>query len=129
MRVFKALAIGVFSACLIGCSGASGNGGDGGSGNAEAIKRGKAKFGTLCATCHGLLGTGMTDLGKDLTRSEFVRDKNDDELLEFIKVGRLPGDPLSAGKAAMPPKGGDPSLTDDQMRDIIAYVRSIQKTD
>jgi len=127
MRVFNALAIGVFSACLVGCGG-GGNGGGGG-GDAKAIKRGKAKFSTLCATCHGLLGTGMKDLGKDLTRSEFVQSETDEQLLAFIKVGRLPGDPLSDGKAAMPPKGGDPSLTDDQIRDIIAYVRSIQKTD
>lgn len=124
MRWIGALGVGLVGMSLIGCGGGSGGSDDG-----DSLARGKAKFRTLCATCHGLLGTGMANLGKDVTRSEFVKGKSDDELLEFIKIGRLPSDPLSEGKSAMPPKGGDPRLTDDQIRDIIKYVRSIQKDD
>ena len=123
MQWFGALGVGLVSMALVGCGG----GGGGGADNSAAIARGKAKFQTLCATCHGMLGTGIENLGKDVTRSEFVKSETDEELLNFIKVGRLPSDPLSDGKSAMPPKGGDPSLTDDQIHDIIAYVRSIQK--
>jgi disulfide bond formation protein DsbB len=36
-------------------------------------------------------------------------------------------DPLNTTGIAMPPKGGNPALTDGQIVDIVAYLRSIQK--
>jgi disulfide bond formation protein DsbB len=66
-------------------------------------------------------------LGKDLTTSEFITGLSDDELLDFIKRGRDMSDPLNTTGIAMPPKGGNPALTDGQIVDIIAYLRSIQK--
>ncbi len=90
---------------------------------AQAAARGGIQFRTICATCHGLAGTGLPNLGKDLTISEFVKTKSDEDLLAFIIQGRLPvGD-----TAAMPPRGGVPTLTDDQIKDIVTFVRSIQK--
>ena len=80
-----------------------------------------------CAACHGPTGGGIPGLGKDLTSSEFVSDKTDDELISFIKVGRDPSDPLNTTGMAMPPKGGNPALSDEDLFNILAYLRSIQK--
>jgi disulfide bond formation protein DsbB len=82
---------------------------------------------TSCAACHGPTGEGIPGLGKDLTSSEFVSGKTDAELVSFIKVGRDPSDPLNTTGIAMPPKGGNPALSDEDLFNILAYIRSIQK--
>jgi mono/diheme cytochrome c family protein len=87
---------------------------------------GKELF-TSCAACHGPAGEGVPGLGKDMTQSEFIASKTDDELVEFIKLGRDPSDPLNTTGVAMPPKGGNPALTDEDLQDIVAYMRSLQK--
>jgi cytochrome c5 len=52
-----------------------------------------------------------------------VRD--DQELLEFVVMGRQPFDPESTTGVLMPPRGGNPGLTDDDLLTIIAYVRTL----
>ena len=88
---------------------------------------GKDLFTKTCSACHGPAGEGIEGLGKDMTTSEFIAGKTDVGLLEFIKVGRDPGDPLNTTGIAMLPKGGNPALTDENLTDIIAFIRSIQK--
>lgn len=88
--------------------------------------KGKDNFAT-CAGCHGPDGKGLPNLGKDMTSSEFIKSKSDAELLAFIKTGRPASDPLNTTGVDMPPKGGNPALTDQQLMDIIAYIRSIQQ--
>jgi disulfide bond formation protein DsbB len=88
---------------------------------------GKTYFDQTCAACHGMNGKGLPKLGKDLTTSKFVAEKSDAELLDFIKKGRLPTDPLNTTGVAMPPKGGNPALTDQQLMDIISYIRQIHQ--
>lgn len=88
---------------------------------------GQTLFVTSCAACHGLAGEGLPGLGKDMTTSEFIASKTDAELVEFIKVGRDPSDPLNTTGVAMPPKGGNPSLSDEELYNIVAYLRTIQK--
>ena len=80
-----------------------------------------------CAACHGPKGEGVAGLGKDMTTSEFIAGKSDDELVEFIKVGRAPDDPLNTTGVAMLPKGGNPSLSDEDLYDLVAYIRTLQK--
>lgn len=87
--------------------------------------KGKELFATTCAACHGPEGKGVPGLGKDMTTSTFIADQSDAELLAFIKVGRAPTDPLNTTGVLMPPKGGNPALTDEQLMDIIAYIREI----
>ncbi len=82
---------------------------------------------TSCSACHGPSGEGVPGLGKDMTHSEFIAGKTDDELVEFIKVGRDASDPLNTTGVAMPPKGGNPALSDEDLYDIVAYVRSLQQ--
>lgn len=91
-------------------------------GDAEA---GRATFATTCAACHGPEGEGVQGLGKDMTTSTFISERSDAELLEFIKVGRAPTDPLNTTGVLMPPKGGNPAITDEQLIDIIAFIREI----
>ena len=85
------------------------------------------KFFTSCAACHGPKGEGVPGLGKDMTSSKFIAEKTDDQLVEFLKAGRGPTDPLNSTGIAMPPKGGNPALTDQNLYDIVAYIRSIHK--
>lgn len=88
--------------------------------------KGKESF-TVCAGCHGMDGKGITGLGKDFTTSEFVKSQTDEQLLAFLKVGRPASDPLNTTGVDMPPKGGNPAFTDQQLLDVIAYVRSLQQ--
>jgi mono/diheme cytochrome c family protein len=88
---------------------------------------GKELFTQTCAACHGPTGEGVEGLGKDLTSSEFIAGKSDDALVEFIKAGRPTDDPLNTTGVAMLPKGGNPALSDQDLYDIVAYIRTLQK--
>ena len=88
--------------------------------------KGKQLFLQVCAACHGPDAKGLPNLGKDLTNSKFIAEKTDEELLQFVKVGRSPTDPLNTTGIAMPPKGGNPALSDEDIRHIIAYIRTLQ---
>lgn len=93
-------------------------------GDAEA---GKDLFAGTCSACHGPEGKGVPGLGKDMTTSEFIAGKTDDELVAFVKVGRDPSDPLNTTGVAMPPKGGNPALSDEDLYDIVAFIRTLHK--
>ena len=88
---------------------------------------GQETFAATCAACHGPVGEGVPGLGKDMTTSEFIAGKTNTELVEFIKVGRDPSDPLNTTGVAMPPKGGNPALSEEDLFNVTAYVRSLQK--
>ena len=88
---------------------------------------GEPLFQGTCSACHGPDAKGMPNLGKDLTTSEFLKENSDDELLDFILVGRPISDPLNTQGVDMPPKGGNPALSNDDIYDIIAYLRSIEE--
>ncbi|WP_428938697.1 c-type cytochrome [Fontivita pretiosa] len=91
----------------------------------QAVARGKKAY-ISCMACHGKDARGIKNMGKDLVNSEFVAKLSDEQLVEFIKRGRGPTDPENTTKVAMPPKGGNPALKDEQIRDIVAYLRSLQ---
>jgi mono/diheme cytochrome c family protein len=91
------------------------------------IAHGTKLFAATCSACHGPDAHGLKNLGKDLVASELCRKLDDDALLAFIKRGRNPGDPLNTTKVDMPAKGGNPALSDDDILDIISFVRSLQK--
>ena len=88
---------------------------------------GEVLFAKSCIACHGPGGIGVQGLGKDMTTSEFIASKTDAELLEFVKVGRAPDDPLNTTGVLMPPKGGNPAFSDEDLIDVIAYVRTLHK--
>lgn len=78
-----------------------------------------------CSACHGPDATGIEGLGKDLTNSAFLADRTDDEMVDFIKVGRRPDDPANETGVDMPPKGGNPAFSDQDLYDVIAYLRTL----
>jgi len=80
-----------------------------------------------CASCHGRDLRGMPKNGKNLVTSEFVAQKSDAELLAFLKVGRQPFDPANTTGVAMPPRGGNPTLDDAKLKDVIAFLRVVQE--
>jgi len=82
-------------------------------------------FAASCSACHGVSGQGMDGLGKPLTNSEFVDAKSDKELMAFIKTGRPIWDAENTTGLDMPPKGGNPALNDQQIEDIIKFIRSM----
>ncbi|MCK6628670.1 MAG: cytochrome c [Anaerolineae bacterium] len=93
--------------------------------NGDIPINGEQIFVSYCSPCHGPSGEGIAGLGKPLNSSEFVAGLSDAELLAFIKTGRPADDPLNTSGVAMPPKGGNPALTDEQLQAIVAYLRSI----
>ena len=101
----------------------------GGSDLPEAVSNagepaGAGLYQQTCAACHGPDAKGQPNLGKDLTTSQFVRSQSDQALLAFIKQGRMPNDPGNTTGVPMPPKGGNSALTDAQILDIIAFIRT-----
>lgn len=93
----------------------------------EDIAEGEATFASTCSACHGQDAKGLPNLGKDLTTSEYVRDNDDDTLLILLKEGRPSGHELNTTGVDMPPKGGNPSLTDEDLIKVVAYLRSINQ--
>lgn len=92
----------------------------------DAANGGKI-YSTACVACHGPDAKGVTGLGKDLTTSEWVGQQSDAQLVEFIKRGRDAGDALNTTGVAMPPKGGNPAMSEQEIADIVAYIRSIHE--
>lgn len=121
LRWIGAAAVAVLLAVAAGCGG-----GGGGGGSDDVVARGHAEFKRTCATCHGPDAEGMPRLGKNLHGNEFVASKSDAELIEFIKIGRPASHPLNERGVDMPPKGGNPALTEEQIELIVAYMRSIE---
>jgi mono/diheme cytochrome c family protein len=124
-------AVTLLALSLAACSGdAEPQGGGGGPQPAVVAGdpvQGERMFQQSCAACHGMDGTGVPGLGRDLTTSAFTRSLSDAELLEFTKQGRPATHPDNETGIDMPPKGGNPALTDAQLLDIIAYMRTIER--
>lgn len=91
----------------------------------DAVK-GKDYYMQSCTACHGPDAKGIQGLGKDLNNNEFIKTRSDEELLKYVLEGRMPDHPLNTTGVAMPPKGGNPALTEAQIVDIIAYMRTLQ---
>lgn len=92
--------------------------------DAATLQRGDQLFRESCAACHGLDGKGVTNLGNPLVGSDFVAGKTDQELLTQIRNGRDLTDPANTTGLVMPPSGGRPDLSDQDILAVIAYIRS-----
>lgn len=87
--------------------------------------KGQTNFQTVCSSCHGPDAKGMPGLGKDITASQFVKDRNNAEMVAFLQTGRPATDPLNTTGVDMPPRGGNPAFTDQDLADIVAFLRTI----
>lgn len=86
-----------------------------------SLERGKGLYTQVCAQCHGLDARGVPMLGADLTTSTFFLESTDDELVAMISKGK----PAADGRPPMPPKGGRLDLTEHDLLDIIAYIKTL----
>ncbi len=87
------------------------------------LERGQAYYEETCAGCHGFEGEGVAGLGLPLVSSPLVMYASDLELLIFLRVGRPADHPDNTLGVSMPPSGGRPDWNNDEMMDVIAYLR------
>ena len=80
--------------------------------------RGETLFNGPCIACHGPDGTGTIPGVPDFTKDGGPLSKPDDVLFAHMRDGFQSG-----GGMAMPPKGGNPSLTEQDLVDLLAYMR------
>ena|SRR5579859_5525460 len=88
--------------------------------------KGETLFGPNCASCHGASATG--GVGASLNPIEVLPGTKDkaaaldfDYLIQTITNGRKhqPGDPYQTD---MPAKGGNPTLSDQDVKDLASYI-------
>jgi len=79
---------------------------------------GKAVYQGTCQVCHGTDGKGAIPGVPDLTAENGRLKKSNDELVGHVKNGFSD----SSSPLAMPPKGGNPALSDQDVRNVVAYL-------
>jgi len=87
-----------------------------------AVFRGGLVFANYCVTCHGINADGngrAARLYNPRPANLRMSDKNDAYIGLIVKMG---GEAMGRSQF-MPPWGAE--LTDEQMHDIVAYIRSI----
>jgi disulfide bond formation protein DsbB len=123
----------VFTSPDLSAGGDGGNGdaappqtvpGGGGSGEGNAAF-GESIYGGTCSACHGPDAEGIDGLGKPLVASAFIQSLDDEQLVAFINEGRPADHPDNTTGVAMLPKGGNPSLSDQDIVDIVAFLRTL----
>jgi disulfide bond formation protein DsbB len=91
--------------------------------------KGASLFGQNCATCHGAsLGGGIGPSLNPIVKLPGVADPLDPNfLIDIITNGRKhqAGDP---GTGDMPAKGGNPNLTQQDIKDLAAYIIEQNRT-
>jgi len=81
---------------------------------------GKEVFSQTCIACHGANGKGAIPGVADFTDEGGSLSKSDAELIKNITDGfQNPGSFM-----AMPPKGGNPGLTEADIKAVLAYLRT-----
>jgi len=86
----------------------------------EDTAAGKAVYIQTCIACHGADGKGTIPGVKDFSAAEGPLSKSDKELVENITNGfQSPGSFM-----AMPPKGGNPALTEEDIAAVLAFIRA-----
>lgn len=103
------------------------NGAAGGGAVDLASLKGYGSYAASCSACHGANAEGMEGLGLPLATSGFVRGASDKDLVTFIKTGRPVWDENNSTGLDMPPKGGNPAITDGDLEQIVAFLRAAQK--
>lgn len=90
-----------------------------GVGNGDPIQAGRQVYTQTCIVCHGADGRGAIRGTPDFTRRDGPLVKSDDTLLQHAERGfQTPGSPM-----AMPPKGGNARLSEQDLKNAIAYMR------
>lgn len=83
------------------------------------LGRGEAVYKEICIACHGGDGAGSLPGVPDLTEKSAPLAQDDAVLLKRMVDGfRSPGSLME-----MPPRGGDPALTDADLKAALKYMR------
>jgi len=81
---------------------------------------GKSVYEGTCIACHGPDGKGVLPGVPDFTSAQGPLSQSDEVLEKHVLEGfQKPGSPM-----AMPPKGGNPALTDEDVAAAIRYLRT-----
>lgn len=87
------------------------------------VTSGRTFYMGTCSACHGPDARGVTGLGPDLVNNAFTFGLTDQEFHDFVVQGRSAFDPANTTRVEMPPRGGNPGLSDQALDQIIAYLR------
>ena len=98
----------------------------GGSAFCDRPRAGAAILASNRAVCHGADGEGVVGLGPALADNAFVQTMDDHALVDFIVTGRPADHPDNTTGIAMPPRGGNPWLTTQDVADVVAHLRTLQ---
>jgi mono/diheme cytochrome c family protein len=127
----KRLGLAAFLACMGMQAQGAGNPGDmlksmgpllARDGNDAGVFRGGVVYGNYCVTCHGINADGngrAARLYAPRPANLRASDKNDEYILMIVRMGGA-----AVGRSEfMPPWGAE--LTEEQMKDVTAYLRAI----
>jgi cytochrome c5 len=77
-------------------------------------------YSQTCVACHGDNGKGTVPGAPNFTRTDGPLSQSDGTLFKHIKLGfKSSGSPM-----AMPPKGGNMSLTDADIKAVLEYLKA-----
>lgn len=94
---------------------------DAGGGDGEAVARGEALFASNCVACHGEQGTGTT-AGPPLVHEIYEPGHHPDASFQ-----RAVAEGVAPHHWDFGPMPAVPGLDEDQVADITAYVRALQR--
>lgn len=89
------------------------------------LAEGQQLYLEACAACHGQRGEGIAGLSSTaLSESTLLQEGTDEAVLETIRIGRDASATGNHSGVPMPPSGGRPDLTDDDLLAIMTFLRS-----
>lgn len=89
------------------------------------IAAGQSQYQINCSTCHGDNGEGVEGLGKSLRGNAYVKSTEADAIVAMIQEGRPADHPQNSTRIAMPPNGGNMGLTASDLRNIVAFLKTL----
>ena len=116
----RAGAVALLALMLGACASGNGTTPSGGGGQGD-VAEGEELYAANCAQCHGVDATG-TDQGPPFIHEVYVPSHHADGA--FLLAVRTGVQPHHWDFGPMPPR---PEVSDEQVADIVAYVRSLQR--
>jgi mono/diheme cytochrome c family protein len=89
---------------------------------ALATAAGNVQFDQYCSSCHGMDAQGIGNLGVSLIDSAFVARTSEQDLVEFLKVGRLPDDPATVSGRPIPEFSW---VAEGELQAIASFLKSL----
>jgi disulfide bond formation protein DsbB len=85
---------------------------------------GAESYEPTCSACHAPDLSGVSGLGGPLAPNSFVSEGSENEIADLIIEGVPRDDPGNTTGVDMAPRGGNPLLTDQDIQDIAAYLKT-----